>query len=179
MFKVWCPIYSDLPRWLIHIKSVRRTSYDLFCHKSNQILPSQLVVSWLRPFIYPASVLYLFMLSFNVYGNIWSNGVKVNLCKFFDRLSILYIAVEYSVTKPKGGVWILLTSLNPPQLDFQCHLSLGFFLCPARWWEVIVRFVDIGEIVDHHCLSFLFITNVIRFKIISITHRFSSCFLQI
>jgi len=23
---------------------------------------------------------------------------------------------------------------------------------------VIVRFVDIGEIVDHHCLSFLFIT---------------------
>ena len=24
--------------------------------------------------------------------------------------------------------------------------------------EVIVRFVDIGEIVDHHCLNFLFIT---------------------
>ena len=24
-------------------------------------------------------------------------------------------------------------------------------------WEVLVRFVDIGGIVDHHCLNFLFI----------------------
>jgi hypothetical protein len=27
---------------------------------------------------------------------------------------------------------------------------------------VIVRFVDIGGIVDHHCLSFLFITSIIK-----------------
>jgi ABC-type dipeptide/oligopeptide/nickel transport system permease subunit len=25
-------------------------------------------------------------------------------------------------------------------------------------WEVIIRFVDIGESVAHHCLNFLFIT---------------------
>jgi hypothetical protein len=29
-------------------------------------------------------------------------------------------------------------------------------------WEVIVRFVDIGEIDNHHCLNFLFIGNIIR-----------------
>jgi len=27
---------------------------------------------------------------------------------------------------------------------------------------VIVRFVDIGEIDDHHCLDFLFVGNIIR-----------------
>ena len=27
-------------------------------------------------------------------------------------------------------------------------------------WEVIVRFVDIGRIDDHHCLSFLFTSHV-------------------
>jgi len=27
-------------------------------------------------------------------------------------------------------------------------------------WEVIVRFVDIGGIVNHHCLSFLFIVEI-------------------
>ena len=31
--------------------------------------------------------------------------------------------------------------------------------------EVIVRFVDIGGIVDHHCLNFLFMTLKPIFKI--------------
>jgi hypothetical protein len=31
------------------------------------------------------------------------------------------------------------------------------FVCPIIfWWEVIARFVDIGGIVDHHMLSFIF-----------------------
>ena len=29
-------------------------------------------------------------------------------------------------------------------------------------WEVVVHFVDIGEIVDHHCLNFLFIINTFQ-----------------
>jgi hypothetical protein len=32
-----------------------------------------------------------------------------------------------------------------------------FFMFTELRWELIVRFVDIGEIVDHHCLNFLFI----------------------
>ena len=43
-------------------------------------------------------------------------------------------------------------------LDFQCHMS-WFFFC-VQWWEVVVLFVDIGGIVDHHCLSFLFIITI-------------------
>jgi len=31
---------------------------------------------------------------------------------------------------------------------------------------VIVRFVDIGRIVDHHCLNFLFISIIKKYKVI-------------
>jgi len=34
-----------------------------------------------------------------------------------------------------------------------------YFMFSVLRWEVIVRFVDIGEIVDHHCLNFLFIVS--------------------
>ena len=37
-----------------------------------------------------------------------------------------------------------------------CHFP-PFFLCSVSSWDVIVCFVGIGEIVDHHCLNFLFI----------------------
>jgi hypothetical protein len=33
----------------------------------------------------------------------------------------------------------------------------SFFSVSQVRWEVIVRFVDIDGIVDHHCLNFLFI----------------------
>jgi hypothetical protein len=32
-----------------------------------------------------------------------------------------------------------------------------FFVFNGLKWEVVVYFVDIGEIVDHHWLNFLFI----------------------
>ena len=32
------------------------------------------------------------------------------------------------------------------------------FLMIKELWEVTVHFVDIGDIVDHHCLNFLFTT---------------------
>jgi len=34
-----------------------------------------------------------------------------------------------------------------------------FCLCSVTWGEINVRFVDIGLIVDHHCLIFLFIND--------------------
>jgi hypothetical protein len=37
------------------------------------------------------------------------------------------------------------------------HMPWSFFVSSDLWWEVIVCFVDIGEIVDHHYLNFLFI----------------------
>ena len=33
---------------------------------------------------------------------------------------------------------------------------MSWSFCVQLKWEVIVRFVDIGEIDDHHCLNFLF-----------------------
>jgi hypothetical protein len=45
----------------------------------------------------------------------------------------------------------------------QTWISKVIFLCLfvfSKWrWEVIAHCVDIGGIVDHHCLNFLFIIN--------------------
>jgi hypothetical protein len=39
-------------------------------------------------------------------------------------------------------------------LDFQCHISWSpLFVLSKLRLEVIVNFVDIGGIVDHHCLN--------------------------
>ena len=35
-------------------------------------------------------------------------------------------------------------------------ICYGLFVLNELWWEVIVHFVDISEIADHHCLTFLF-----------------------
>jgi hypothetical protein len=35
----------------------------------------------------------------------------------------------------------------------------GLFVFSELRWKVIIRFVYIGEISDHHCLNFLFITE--------------------
>jgi hypothetical protein len=46
-----------------------------------------------------------------------------------------------------------------------CHLQR-----PVIKWDVIVRFVDIAEIVDHHCLTFIFLmVQCILYKYIFIS----------
>ena len=39
-------------------------------------------------------------------------------------------------------------------------------------WETIVCFIDIGEIVDHHCINFLYITHDTRFNLL----KFNWCY---
>ena len=49
-----------------------------------------------------------------------------------------------------------------------------FVMISKLLWEVIVRFVDIDGIVDHHCLNFLLIKNDVFFTLnfpISIFYR--------
>ena len=56
---------------------------------------------------------------------------------------------------------------------FQRHIYFFTFVCGFNsWsWEVIVYIDDIGGIVDHHCLNFLFINNTInRICSIAIKH---------
>ena len=43
---------------------------------------------------------------------------------------------------------------------------INFFVFNDLRWDVIVPFVDIGGIEDHHCLNFLFIiVNILDFDI--------------
>ena len=41
-------------------------------------------------------------------------------------------------------------------LNFQRHLFHGLFVFNDLMSDVVVCFVDIGVIVDHHCITFLF-----------------------
>jgi hypothetical protein len=43
--------------------------------------------------------------------------------------------------------------------DVICPGCWVFFVFSDLWWKVIVRVVDIGGIVDYHCLNLLFITE--------------------
>ena len=57
--------------------------------------------------------------------------------------------------------WIHISRFNP--ITFLClskaKIWISNVICSAFFFgvEVIYRFVDIGGIVDHHCLNFLFI----------------------
>ena len=76
---------------------------------------------------------------------------------------VLLLEIEFS----RGKGWDHINRFNPTtffvpvpsqDLDFKCHMSWSFFLCSlSSGWKVIVPFVDIGGIDDHHCLNFLFI----------------------
>ena len=65
----------------------------------------------------------------------------------------------------RGRVWILLTKFNPitvlylSQARIKCHMSWSYFIFNDLRCKVIVCFVDIGWIVDHDCLNFLFIKS--------------------
>ena len=84
-------------------------------------------------------------------------------------LFIVYI-VLYCVIY-EGRVGIPLTGLPMPHFcacpehgpRFATSYSRGlFFYVHHLRWEVIVHFVDIGQIVDHHCLNFLFMIKIRR-----------------
>lgn len=46
-----------------------------------------------------------------------------------------------------------------------------YFVFSELWWTGIVRFVDIGDIVRHHGLSFRFIKNGLQYT----THKNQKC----
>ena len=67
----------------------------------------------------------------------------------------------------------IVVSVSGQNLDFQCH---GVFVFSELRWEVIVRFVDIGGIDDHHCLNCLIITLAYNFIFVGLwfTSHFSN-----
>jgi hypothetical protein len=64
----------------------------------------------------------------------------------------------------KNNARVMIIYFNPARfarvqsqdLDFQHHMSWSFLMFNEFRGEVIVRFVDIGGIVDHHYLKVFF-----------------------
>jgi len=74
---------------------------------------------------------------------------KVN--KFITNfIKILYWI--YSIFLVHTFLW-----LSQFRFWFPTSYVMVFFVFSHCRWEVIVLFVDISEIIDHHCLNFLFI----------------------
>ena len=89
--------------------------------------------------------------------------------KLFYSFISCYIYMCYGVQfwwKSRSGGWNPINQSNPAtmfatvpnqDLDFQPHIYIVvFFIFNDFRREMIVRFVDIGGIVDHHCLNFLY-----------------------
>ena len=129
-------------------------------------------------FIDPAIVLSMFIFPFMF--------VIVSLCGLFEWKQIcawfffyhLFISVlfpEIQLSREREG-WDPTNQFNHItfvclSLDFQCHMSWSFLcFCDMRR-DVIVCFVDISRIVDHHCLNFLLIRYI--YKIAKLKTRLS------
>jgi hypothetical protein len=106
----------------------------------------------------------------HVYGvihscdSIWSYWVEASLCRFY--IVCLYKYCRWRSSYQEGRVAILLTSLTLPHFYACPKPGLGFpmsyDMVPPNFefmelrWEVVVCFVDIGEIVDYYYVNFLF-----------------------
>ena len=79
---------------------------------------------------------------------------------------LLILPLEIQLSREVG--WDHINQFNPASLVYLSQARIWIYdviccgLVCVHWvqlrWEVIVCFVDIGGIVDHHHLSFLFIT---------------------
>ena len=98
-------------------------------------------------------------------GNMWSLWVIAKLGRFM--LSFVYICICIVVGDPV----ISLTGLTPPYfcacpmpwIGFLLNVTyrfLFFYVSNELRCEVVVCFVDIGGIVDHHC--YLILNNIIQ-----------------
>ena len=119
------------------------------------------------PFYYTVHVYGVIFFSF--YESMHSFWVKANLCRVFC-CSFVHIYFRLKSNYQEGMVKILITGLTPPHFCtysktgpwFPTSYVLAFFVFSALRWEVIVRFIDIGGIDDHHCLNFLFVMRYIN-----------------
>jgi hypothetical protein len=71
---------------------------------------------------------------------------------FFRKIELIM-----SVDRREGKVHMCISygclHVRNQELDFQCYMSWSFFMLKDLRFEMIVRFLDIGGIIDHHCLT--------------------------
>jgi hypothetical protein len=106
------------------------------------------------------------MLSF-IFVTVCGNFEWKRICAvfFFYRLFIYVMQLEIQLSREEG--WDLINWFNPTicLCLSQARICISNVICRGlfcvQWlqlrWKVIVGFVDIGGIDDHHCLNFLFI----------------------
>ena len=90
-------------------------------------------------------------------------------CVFYFYFLFIYVLL-LEIQLSRGEGWDPINRFNPATslclsqartwISNIMLLSLIFVFNELRW-EVIVCFVDIGGIVDHHCLNFLFIIALV------------------
>ena len=127
----------------------------------SSIDPAIVLSMFMLSFIDPAIVLSMFMLS--------SIDPAIVLSMFMLSFSVVIVCGLYMIALP---LEIQLSRGYDAINRFNTATFFGFptsyvavsFLCD-QWvqlrWEVIVCFVDIGGIIDHHFLNFLLITTCI------------------
>jgi hypothetical protein len=89
-----------------------------------------------------------------------------NWWRTFSLKTCIHIGRIGKMSISRGDGWDSINRFSPPFVvpvlnhdrDIQRHTPCFFCILWVQLrWELIVRFVDIGGIDDHHCLNFLFI----------------------
>ena len=90
-----------------------------------------------------------------------------------DHTAIVCVFMIELITKRCVEYYSMRLSVQHiPHFHASLKQQSGFPMPCAQWIEIkggIVRFIDIGGIVDHQCLNFLFIINTLSFKQIVFT----------
>jgi hypothetical protein len=73
--------------------------------------------------------------------------------------SIAIISSFYEGEELTDLKYHIFVSVPSQDMDFQRHMVWHFFAFNDLRWKIIVRFVDIGGIVDHHYSNIIIIYN--------------------
>ena len=96
---------------------------------------------------------------FHLCNSVWSFWMKANLCRIIFTVC-LYLYCYWRSIYQEGYPFNRIKSTTFSCLS-QARIWIFNVTCLClycvKWFEVDVHFIDIGWIVDHHCLNFLFI----------------------
>jgi hypothetical protein len=90
----------------------------------------------------------------------WASTIKIQLSVLVSyKVDLIIISLKINLFSPWYSWKLAELALNnnhslTQDLDFQRHIS-WFVLCLFRW-AVVVSFLDINDIINHHCLNSCF-----------------------
>jgi hypothetical protein len=154
-------LYTIVMNTLVYLLQVVKTIniylHTMFDISNNTIRPTILIIYAYS--LTPAVVLsMLFMLTLNI----------VIVCGLFEQGFFLSFVIQYYRYRfnYQEGCWDHINRFNPTTCvylsqartwDSSVKCGDFFFMFNELRWEMNVHFVDIGWVIDHHFLNFLFI----------------------